>query len=146
MSMSGAGVLERQQQYKTSIAHWGRTSLPSLVRSLQGRRQELRRQASVGTPPRCRRLRHSRHRQRGSGIDTRSPATKLGCAQSSIASRPSDKVLTRCLPHVSTDSMRYLRLSICLLLRPHRSEFLEDVSTGDESWTLTSTAQSGSRE
>ncbi|KAK6726336.1 hypothetical protein RB195_004574 [Necator americanus] len=69
-SMNGVAALEQRQQPATSTADWTRTLLPSglsLVRSLPKRRHRLRKKTPVGTHPLCRRLRHSRCCQRGSG-------------------------------------------------------------------------------
>ena len=48
------------------------------------------------------------------------------------------KVLSRWTPHKLTDHDRGARVSICecLLLQPHRKDFLQSIITGDESWIL----------
>ncbi|KAK6764704.1 hypothetical protein RB195_024871 [Necator americanus] len=74
-------------------------------------------------------------------INIRSLATGLGCSHLTVVSRLQAlgyrKVLARWMPTL-TDGTRFTRVSIsqALLLRPHPKEFLEDLTTGDESWVL----------
>ncbi|EYB81811.1 hypothetical protein Y032_0373g170 [Ancylostoma ceylanicum] len=65
-------------------------------------------------------------------------APRKGTRTSKTSRGRDGTVLTRWIPHVLTDGMRFTRVSICqsLLLRPQRKEFPEDLIIGDESCVL----------
>ena len=98
---------------------WGEdtASIATSIASLPERKDGLRRQASLGTPPRCRRPVILDTVKEDPEDNTRSLAMSLVCAQSTVVSRLQTlgyrRVLARWIPNNLTDRMRNTWVSIC---------------------------------